>query len=145
MRNALFLLAIIFIGGSCDRMSSEEKIENLAGYWEIKTVEPKEGKPTEYRFNEMVDYISIEDKAGYRKKVRPRLDGGYITTEGVEIFTVKVENDSINLYYETPYDSWKETLVSSSEDQIKILSPNGTVYTYKRFNPYTINDYGQEE
>lgn len=145
MRKVLLLLIIIFIGTGCDRTSPEEKINNLAGYWEIKTVEPKEGEPREYRFNEMVDYINIENGAGFRKKVRPQLDGSYITTEGVEIFTVKVENDSINLYYETPYDSWKETLVSSSEDQIKMLNPNGTVYTYKRFNPYSINDYGQEE
>lgn len=145
MRKVLLLLIFTLTAIACNRMSTEEKIANMEGYWEIKTVEPEEGNPTEYRFNEMVDYIKIEREAGYRKKVRPQLDGGYITSEGVEIFTVKVENDSINLYYETPYDSWKETLISSGSEEIKMMTADGTVYTYKRFIPISIEDYGKED
>lgn len=138
----IFFVSCLMIG--CNQMTPEEKIENLNGYWEIKSVEPTEGNPTEFKFNEMVDYISVEDKIGYRTKVRPQLDGSFITTENSEILTVKIENDSINLYYETPYDSWKETLLSSEEDKIKLLNRNGTVYTYQRFSPYLIEDYGTE-
>lgn len=146
MRKAFLLfISIALTGTGCNRMSTEEKITNLRGYWEIKKVEPENGNPTEYRFNEMVDYIEIENGAGYRRKVRPQLDGSYVTTEGVEIFNVKVENDSINLYYETPYDSWKETLISSGEDEVQMMTVDGTVYTYKRFTPISIENYGKED
>lgn len=138
----IFLVSCLTIG--CNRTTPEEKIQNLNGYWEIKSVEPTEGNPTEFRFNEMIDFISVEDTTGYRTKVRPQLDGSFITTENSEVLTVKIENDSINLYYETPYDSWKETLLSSEEDKIKLLNRNGTVYTYQRFSPYLIEDYGTE-
>lgn len=138
----IFLVSCIAVG--CNRMSSEEKIANMNGYWEIKSVEPSEGNPVEYQFSEMVDYINLEDNSGFRKKVRPQIDGSYVATNNLEILTVKVERDSINLYYETPYDSWKETLLSSEENEIKMLNRNGTVYTYKRFSPYLTEDYGQE-
>ena len=138
------LVVLIFLFVGCNRTSPEEKINNLNGYWEIKSVEPEKGQVKEFRFNEMIDYINVDQSKGYRKKMRPQLDGNYITSEGLEIFIVKIENDSINLYYETSYDSWQETLLSSKEDEIKMLNRNGTIYTYKRFNPYSVEDYGEE-
>ena len=138
---ALFLSLIIF---GCDTRSPEEKIQNLNGYWEIKLAELPEGIEKEFRFSEVVDYIQVEEKEGFRKKVRPQLGGKFITSEDRENLTVKVENDSINLYYTTPYNSWKETLLSSEENEIKILNQLGIIYTYKRFTPYS-TDYGQED
>lgn len=144
MKKAFFILGIVFLIVSCDTSSPQEKIDKLNGYWEIKLAELPEGVKKEFRFSEIVDYIQVEEKEGFRKKVRPQLGGTFITSEDRENFTVKVENDSINLYYTTPYNSWKETLLSSEEDEIKILNPRGIIYTYKRFTPY-LSDYGQED
>lgn len=144
MKKMILLIIVSCFTIGCNRMSSEEQIENINGYWEIKSVQPQEGNPTKYQFNEVVDYINIQDSNGYRKKVRPQLDGSFITTDNLEVLTVRIENDSINLYYETPYDSWKETLLSSEEEEIKMLNRNGTIYTYKRFSPYLTEDYGKE-
>ena len=144
MKIRVFVFILAFLVAACDGTTPHEKINNLNGYWEIKTVEPEEGQVTEFRFNEMIDYINVGQSKGYRKKMRPQLDGNYITSEGLEVFTVKIENDSINLYYETPYDSWQETLLSSKEDEIKMLNRNGTIYTYKRFKSYLIEDHGEE-
>lgn len=124
--------------------SPEEKIANLNGYWEIRSAEKPSGSAKEYRFNEVVDYIQVEDQKGLRKKVRPQLDGTFTSSEDAEEFSVKIENDSIHLYYETPYSSRKETLLSSGEDEIEILSQYGTKYTYQRFTPYSI-DHGKAE
>lgn len=121
----------------------EEKIENLNGYWEIKQADLPEGFTKEFRFSEIVDYIQVDSAAGFRKKVRPQLDGSFITSDDEEIFNIKIENDSINLYYTTPYAEWKETVISSEEDELVILNPDGIIYTYKRFTPYTGN-YGKE-
>lgn len=144
MKRLMLFFVIINLLLGCDMRSPEEKIENLNGYWEIKLAELPEGITKEFRYSEMVDYIQVKEMEGFRKKVRPQLGGTFITSEDQEIFTVKVENDSINLYYSTPYTSWKETLLSSEENELKILNPRGIIYTYNRFTPYS-NDYGQED
>ena len=129
---------------SCDRDSTQEEIENLNGYWEITKAELPEGIIKEFKFSELVDYMKVDSSAGFRKKVRPQLDGSFIASEDVEIFDVKLENDSINLYYSTPYANWKETLISSEENELMILNQDGIIYTYKRFTPYS-GHYGQED
>lgn len=127
----------------CNTTSPEEKIENLNGYWEITRAELPEGITKEFRFSELVDYIKADSSSGFRKKVRPQLDGSFISSDDEEIFDIKVENDSINLYYSTPYAEWKETVISSEENKLVILNPEGIIYTYKRFTPYSGN-YGEE-
>ncbi len=144
MKKLIFLLSCTLVLTGCDMRSPQEKIDNLNGYWEIKKAELPEGTSKEFRFSELVDYIQVEEKEGFRKKMRPQLGGTFITSEDRENFSVKIENDSINLYYETPYNSWKETILTSEENELKILNPRGIIYTYKRFTPYSTN-YGQED
>ena len=143
MKKVILIFSLIFFTVSCNTRSPQDKIENLNGYWEIKLAELPEGITKEFRFSEIVDYIQVEENEGFRKKVRPQLGGTFITSEDRENFSVKIENDSINLYYTTPYNSWKETVLSSEENELKILNPRGIIYTYKRFTPYS-TDYGQE-
>ncbi|WP_029034785.1 lipocalin family protein [Salinimicrobium terrae] len=141
------VIVILFLGTalwSCSNNSSKEKIDNLNGYWEISQAELPEGIIKEFKYSELVDYIKIDSSTGFRKKVRPQLDGSFITSDDEEIFEVKLENDSINLYYSTPYANWKETIISSEENELMVLNPDGIIYTYKRFTPYSGN-YGQED
>lgn len=144
MRQYLYLFLGISLITACNQGSSEEKIDKLNGYWEIKTAQLPDGSSKEFQFSEMIDYIQVEQREGFRKKVRPQIDGTFTTSEDEEIFTVKVENDSINIYYKTPFNSWKETLLSSKEDEISILNEQGIIYTYRKFTPYSI-DYGEEK
>ncbi|WP_029037021.1 hypothetical protein [Salinimicrobium xinjiangense] len=137
----LFIFGMLLL--SCNTQSPEEQTENLNGYWEIKQADLPEGISKEFRFSELVDYIKVDSSAGFRTKVRPQLDGSFISSDDVEIFNIKVENDSINLYYSTPYAEWKETIISSEEDELVILNSDGIIYTYKRFTPYSGN-YGEE-
>ena len=46
-----------------------------------------------------------------------------------EKFVFKIENDSLNLYYKTPFSSWKETILKASEDKLQIINQN-KVYIY---------------
>ncbi|WP_324721451.1 lipocalin family protein [Salinimicrobium sp. HB62] len=144
MKKVFFLLFLGTLLQSCASDTSREKIDNLNGYWEITKAELPEGIIKEFKFSELVDYIKVDSTAGFRKKVRPQLDGNFIASEDVEIFEVKVENDSINLYYSTPYTNWKETVISSEENELVVLNQDGIIYTYKRFTPYSGN-YGQED
>ena len=142
MKKAYFILFFLALLG-CSK-SPEEKIANLNGYWEITRAELPEGITKEFKYSEIVDYMKVDDKTGFRAKVRPQLGGRFITSEDRESFTVKVENDSINLYYTTPFTEYKESLIASDDEEIQILNSKGIIYTYKRFTPYS-SDYGQEK
>ncbi len=142
MKKAIFILFLGITLISCSN-SPQEKIDNLNGYWEITKAELPEGITKEFKYSEIVDYIEVDSTSGFRKKVRPQIDGGFITSNDEEIFQVKLENDSINLYYSTPYANWKETLLTSEENKLVVLNSDGIIYTYKRFTPYSGN-YGKE-
>lgn len=142
MKKAIFILFLGITLISCNN-SHEEKIDNLNGYWEITKAELPEGITKEFKYSEIVDFIQVDSSSGLRKKVRPQIDGSFITSNDEEIFEVKLENDSINLYYSTPYANWKETVISSEENKLVVLNPDGIIYTYKRFTPYSGN-YGKE-
>ncbi|MCC8361412.1 lipocalin family protein [Salinimicrobium sediminilitoris] len=142
MKKAILILFLGITLISCSN-SPQEKIDNLNGYWEITKAELPEGITKEFKYSEIVDYIEVDSTSGFRKKVRPQIDGGFITSNDEEIFQVKLENDSINLYYSTPYANWKETLLTSEENKLVVLNPDGIIYTYKRFTPYSGN-YGKE-
>jgi hypothetical protein len=144
VKKVIFLFFLGTLVLSCGRDNSRESIDNLNGYWEITKAELPEGVIKEFKFSELVDYIKVDSTAGFRKKVRPQIDGSFIASEDVEIFEVKLENDSINLYYSTPYANWKETIISSEENELVVLNQDGIIYTYKRFTPYSGN-YGQED
>ena len=140
MKKVIFLL---FVGIFLSCQSPEEKIENLNGYWQIKKADLPEGITKEFPFSQLVDYFQVKGDEGFRKKVQPQFGGRFFSTENRENFVVKLENDSINLYYSTPYDEWKETILSSDEDELIILNERGIIYTYERFTPF--KNYDGEE
>lgn len=143
MRYLLLPLAFILI--SCNEQASEEKIENMNGYWMISKMQTGSGEVREFKFAPTVDYIEIENKKGFRKKVKPRFDGTFIVTKDDENIEVRVENDSINLYYSTKMDEWKETLISSDENQLIFENEDGKQYIYERYTGILTEEDGKTE
>ena len=132
---ALLLILIIF---SCTEDKSHFT-ENIDGYWEIKYVKLNNGYEKEYTVNETIDYIEItSDTSGFRKKMKPQFDGTFKTSNNSENFTFKIENDSFNLHYKTPYYSWKETILKISKDEMKVINQSKDVYLYKRYTPINV-------
>ncbi len=129
----LFLLSLFVI--SCSNRDPEEKLQNLNGYWEVEKVEFPDESIKNFRMSETVDFFGIENKKGIRKKVMPQFDGTYLVTENAEKVEARIENDSLNLYYSTPYDSWKETVLEAKENELSIINNRGIIYHYKRFVP----------
>lgn len=131
----LTYLVWVFIVMSCSD-SPESYIEYISGYWEIEKVILADGTEREYTFNESVDYFSISDSLfGFRKKLKPNFDGKFSTSKNTESLKILIENDSLNIYYTTPFDSWKETVLFANEEKLKIINTNKNVYLYKRFIP----------
>ncbi|MBN2867394.1 MAG: lipocalin family protein [Flavobacteriaceae bacterium] len=132
---ALLLILITF---SCTKDKSHFS-QNIDGYWEIKHVKLNNGYEKEYTVNETIDYIEItSDTSGFRKKMKPQFDGTFKTSNNSESFTFKIENDSFNLHYKTPYHSWKETILEVSKDEMKVINESKDVYLYKRYTPIKV-------
>ncbi|MDN3594718.1 lipocalin family protein [Zunongwangia endophytica] len=128
---SLFLL-------SCNKQDPKEQIQYLEGYWEIDKVKVSEDSTITYKVNQNVDYLEIEGKTGQRTKVRPQMDGSFKTSNSAEKLELKIEEDSLRIYYKTPYDSWKETVLNASNDQLVIKNDQDKIYHYKKYTPISI-------
>jgi len=137
MRKYSFILIILVF--SCSN-NPETYIEHLNGYWEIEEVTLANGTKKQYQFNETIDYISINDSlVGVRKKLKPSINGKNYISGDAENLSIKLENDSLNIYYKTPYAEWKETVLEASETHLKVSNKNKNVYLYKRYTPISLD------
>ncbi len=98
------------------------------------------GTEKSYKINETVDYIQIlNDSVGVRKKMKPKFDGTYSTTNFQEKFTFNLSENGLELNYKTPYYSWKETIQSISKSEMTVVNDNKDVYLYKRYQPIKLD------
>ena len=134
----LKLLLFLICGASllgCQGIQ-EEDLSQLNGYWEIKNVEKTNGKELQYKFNETVDFLKIDGKKGIRKKLKPTLEGKYITIGTIETFTITKEGEKFVFHYKTDMDEWQETLLELDEDSFQVKNDRDITYTYQRFKGY---------
>jgi len=133
-------LLLMFVFTGCDEHNPEELIPNISGYWQIEEVTFADGRKKAYNFSENIDYIKIGDSLnGFRKKLQPRLDGTFKATASLEEFKLKIENDSLKIYYSTPFSNWKETILEANESKLLILNSRGDIYLYKHYEPIDLN------
>ncbi|MCM4159324.1 hypothetical protein FHG64_17085 [Antarcticibacterium flavum] len=137
-------LACLVILTSCNSKDPEEKIPHLEGYWEIEKVEFSKDSMRTYTFNETVDFLDLENGSGFRKKVKPQLNGSYLVTNDAEQVETIVEDNELFLLYTTPYDTWREKVLKANEDHLQIENERGIIYHYKRFKPLLNNYYEAE-
>lgn len=139
MKKMIFLL-VLLTSFSCSNQP-EDYIEHLNGYWEIDEVILPDGSKRDYNFNETIDFLSINDRLiGFRKKMKPNFDGSFSTSDDAESLIVVVENDSLNIYYKTPYAEWKESVLDATDSKLIIVNQNKFRYVYKRYEPI-INEW----
>ncbi|WP_271765876.1 lipocalin-like domain-containing protein [Aquimarina algiphila] len=127
------MLTILWIFASCTTTNPKENIQHINGYWEIKKVQLKDGSEKEYNFNQSIDFFEVNDSVGIRKKVQPKLDGGFIITKDSETFSLAIKNDSLRIHYKTSLATWTETIISVKENQMVIQNETGNVYFYNRY------------
>ncbi len=133
------LLFVLLIISGCSKKPSES-LNHLEGYWEIEKVTLKDGSVKEYNYNDTIDFISLNDSLqGIRKKMKPNFMGTFETSNDEETFTIKIENDSVNVYYETLFDAWKETILSITKNQLQVVNKNDAIFLYKRYEPINID------
>jgi len=126
---SVIISLIILIGCA---PNPEQNIEQLNGYWQITQVEKNNKLVKEYTISAAVDYFKIEgDLSGFKKKVMPTFQGTYIVTQHHTPFSLKLENDSLNIYYINDVATIKETILKISKTELIIADANGFIYTYK--------------
>lgn len=137
MKKALYIiLSICFL--SCSE-SKEEQIKHLNGYWEIVEATSESHTKT-YKYNEFIDFIELNDSLkGFRKKLKPTFEGIYLKTNIKENLTVKVENNTINLYYKTAFTNRKEEVLKLTAEELKVKNENNQTYLYKRYQPLDLD------
>ena len=135
----LSLLVFTVLTLSCSN-NPKDFIPYVEGYWEINEATLPDGTKKTYNYNDTVDYIEISDSlTGFRKKLKPNFDGTFQTSSDVEHLSLKIENDSLNIYYSTPYAKWKETVLLASENELLVINKAKVRYLYKRFQPLKSN------
>jgi len=131
----LFFCCICLLGCA----NTDTQLKHINGYWEIVSVENVDGDTKEFTVNQTIDYIEITDNKGFRKKLQPDLSGNYKTTESVEYIEVNIVDDQIVLLYSTPFSSWKEVVITVSDNKLVVENEAKIKYTYKRYEPLNLN------
>jgi len=134
------VIVLTFISIWSCQNSPEQRLKFVNGYWEIEKVTFPNDQEKVYNYNSLVDYIEIENNKGYRKKLKPNIENTYLTSDDKEFIEVKIENDSLNFYYKTPFNAWKETVITADENILVIVLANDVRYQYKRFESLNLND-----
>ncbi|WP_226975892.1 hypothetical protein [Zobellia nedashkovskayae] len=145
MMKKIFLMGFIGLFLACSSGISKEDLNKLDGYWEITQVTFPDGNIKEYKVNTSIDYISMDGDEGYRKKMQPRLDGTYRTSDDAEAFVIVGKENDFSINYKTELSEWSEKLVELDDTTFSVLNEEGIRYDYKRFEPISIQKDGEEK
>lgn len=132
------VLLILFLSIGCSEDITGEDLKKLNGYWEIDRVTFPNGKTKEYTVNTSVDYIQLEGFEGFRKKVHPKLNGTFETSNDAEIFLISKEKEGFFINYKTQLSEWSERLITLESDSFSVVNSEKIEYQYKRFEPISI-------
>lgn len=132
------ILTVLFI--SCSKPNPEEQKQKLNGYWEITSVKIPGNDIKKFKASTILDFIEVKGDSGIRTKVAPKLDGTFRNNGVAEDFTIKIEDDSLRLYYKTPFDNWKETVIEAKDSTLKVINRDHKIYTYSKFKKFDFDE-----
>ena len=133
MRYSWIPLLLLFFYG-CAETNSVDDINQLQGYWEITKVEFPNGESKKYDISTTIDYIEYKEMKGFRKKLQPRLDGNFNTSNDAVYFTIENKNDIFIVRYQNELNLWEEKIRLLNKDQLVLVNEEGISYHYHRFN-----------
>ena len=132
MKKLFFLTAILVLNQSCNKTNN---IDLLAGYWEISSVSLEGNELKNYPFSNTVDYFEFNEKnSGFRKKVKPKMDGNFNITMHQIDFKLLISNGRKFIEYGKG-DNFKEEIIKLDSLNLFIENNEGHIYKYKRFTP----------
>lgn len=136
--NSLVLIGCLLLCVGCSSGISKEDLPKLNGYWEIEQVVFPDGSTKDYTVNTTVDYIQWDATEGFRKKMRPKFDGTYETSDDAEAFTISEKDGYFSIDYKTELSEWTERLIVLEDDAFSVVNEDSLQYDYKRFEPISV-------
>lgn len=133
----LSILLVLLVG--CSPKVSQEDLQLLNGYWEIEKVSFPNGETKDFMSSTTIDYIELDGMKGFRKKVQPKFNGTFETSNDAELFTIVKNGEGFDLNYSGSANSWKEAVMSISRDNFSVTNQDSLNYSYKRYEPMYLN------
>ena len=140
-KRCAIVLMLVFI--ACGKQSKNINLDDLNGYWEISKVELSKDSVIQYSISQYVDYFEVTDSTGIRTKLQPNIDGSFVATKDQSDIEILKSDGDIQLLYSTPFDEWKEQLVSLDEENMIVINQDGKKYYYKRYEPLISGENGE--
>lgn len=135
----LYYISVSILLVRCADPISKDDLKNLNGYWEITSVTFPNGETKEYKVSNTIDYFQLKGLKGFRKKVQPKLDGTFNTSNDAESFAILKKDDFFEIYYKNELSAWSEVLVDISTNRFSVKNEEGITYSYERFEPFGID------
>ena len=132
------IIVVCFVLFGCNSQIQEQQLNQLNGYWEITEVEFPNGQTKAYTVNTTIDFIKIEGLSGFRKKVQPRLNGSYETSDDAEEFIITQRNGVFLIRYGSDLQEWEEEILEIGENAFSVRNEDAKIYKYKRFEPINL-------
>ena len=139
MKKINFVIITLFglIFYSCDE---KKNLQYMNGYWEINSVMIEGKEIKNYPFSGTIDYFILDEKnKGYRKKVKPKIDGSFEINMHEINFEIEMKKNDIYLVYGKG-KNFVESVVKLDSTKMILKNMNGFVYEYKRFLPNNFLD-----
>ena len=128
------LIILFFFTLSCN---NQINLDYINGYWEIVSVSKNNKFLKEYPFSNAVDFFVIDSlNNGFRKKIKPKIDGSFeITLHEIPI-SIKDNNNSFDIVYFSSGNQYIETINILDQNRLIIKNSEGIIFSYKRFEKY---------
>tara|TARA_B100001939_G_scaffold48332_1_gene37744 strand:+ start:2391 stop:2801 length:411 start_codon:yes stop_codon:yes gene_type:complete len=128
------LIILFFFIISCDKQIN---LDLINGYWEIVSVSKNNEFIKEYPFSNAVDFFIIDSlNNGYRKKIKPKINGSFeITLHEIPI-SIKNSNNFYEIKYYSTGNQYTETISKLDQNRLVIKNSEGIIFSYKRFEKY---------
>ncbi len=128
-------ICFVLLYSSCGGSVDPSDLNHLNGYWEIEEVRSQDGQTRTYPASTTIDYIELKGDVGFRKKMQPRLDGTFVTSDDAINFRIAERNGRFYLQYKGGEENWEEELMVLEKDQFSLRNQGGMTYRYKRYQP----------
>ena len=133
-----YLIVVVLTFAACKEKVTWDHIPEINGYWEIERVTFPDGSEKKYTISTSIDYIEIKDQKGFRKKVQPKLNGTYDTSNDAEPFSLIEKKGVFTMHYKNNLSEWEEKITSLSKNNLTLTNQESISYHYKRFEPINL-------
>ncbi len=130
----IYLVILLFMVVSCGNSPKVEALDLLNGYWEIREVTFPDGQQKEYNINPIVDYYFYEENKGYKKKVKPKMDGTFTDTNTSEEFVITEDKGTYWMEYKNEFSKREDQLILLNNKELLLRSNEGVEYLYIKYD-----------